>query len=45
MSKEEWKAVLDVHLQGTFEICHAGTTLVTGLADNYFSDISNDILV
>jgi NAD(P)-dependent dehydrogenase (short-subunit alcohol dehydrogenase family) len=27
MSKEEWKDVLDVHLQGTFEICHAGSIL------------------
>lgn len=27
MSKEEWKDVLDVHLQGTFEICHAGNIL------------------
>jgi 3-hydroxyacyl-CoA dehydrogenase/3a,7a,12a-trihydroxy-5b-cholest-24-enoyl-CoA hydratase len=23
MTKEEWKMVLDVHLQGTFELCHA----------------------
>ena len=22
MSKEEWKSVIDVHLQGTFELCH-----------------------
>ena len=27
MSKKEWKDVLDVHLQGTFEICHAGNFL------------------
>ena len=27
MSKEEWRDVLDVHLQGTFEICHAGNIL------------------
>lgn len=44
MSKEEWKAVLDVHLQGTFEICHAGTTLVRGLAGYYVTDISNAVL-
>lgn len=24
MNKDEWKSVLDIHLQGTFEICHAG---------------------
>ena len=24
MRKEEWQAVVDIHLQGTFEICHAG---------------------
>ena len=23
MSNEEWKSVIDVHLQGTFELCHA----------------------
>jgi NAD(P)-dependent dehydrogenase (short-subunit alcohol dehydrogenase family) len=23
MSKEEWQSVIDVHLQGTFELCHA----------------------
>lgn len=32
MSKEEWKNVLDVHLQGTFEICHAGNILCLRLA-------------
>ena len=34
MSKEEWTAVLDVHLQGTFEICHAGKILYIGLASS-----------
>lgn len=24
MRKEEWQTVIDIHLQGTFEICHAG---------------------
>lgn len=24
MTKEEWNSVIDVHLQGTFELCHAG---------------------
>ena len=24
MTQEDWKRVLDVHLQGTFQVCHAG---------------------
>jgi NAD(P)-dependent dehydrogenase (short-subunit alcohol dehydrogenase family) len=24
MTKQEWNSVIDVHLQGTFELCHAG---------------------
>lgn len=37
MSKEEWKDVLDVHLQGTFEICHAGNILLLALATSPIS--------
>jgi NAD(P)-dependent dehydrogenase (short-subunit alcohol dehydrogenase family) len=24
MTKQEWNSVIDVHLQGTFELCHSG---------------------
>lgn len=29
MTKEEWNSVIDVHLQGTFELCHAGIKNLT----------------
>jgi len=28
MSKEEWQSVIDVHLQGTFEVCYAAWPLM-----------------
>ena len=38
MTKEEWNSVIDVHLQGTFELCHAGIKNYNVLDDHSTSN-------
>lgn len=39
MTRAEWNSVIDVHLQGTFELCHAGTDSCHVLDGRYNSNL------